>query len=77
MQTANTLTLSKDNRICHDGKYTGYFLRRGGYVGTVGDRLDQFYIHHEDDDLWDRRQGYQTRAEALDALRYSLFGERA
>lgn len=76
MQTANTLTLSRDNRICHDRKYMGYFLRRGGYVGTVQDRLDRFYIHHEDDELWDRRHGYRTRKEALDALYYLLFGER-
>ena len=45
--------------------YRGYLIRRGGYQGTTDDRIDAWYIDHEDADTLDRRgPGYRTLADA-------------
>lgn len=64
-----SLTLSRGNRICLNGRYTGYSLSRGGFFGTCNDRADRWYIDDDSDTTLDRRgAGYCTRAEALDGF---------
>lgn len=74
MQTSEKLTLSHQNRVCLAGKYTGYSLSRGDFVDTIQDCCDLFYIDHEDDHFRDRRFGYPTRSEALNAIRRQILG---
>ena len=46
-----------------------WLLTRGGYVGTVDDRADRWYVDREDARECDRRGGgYRTLADARAAI---------
>lgn len=47
-------------------KYRGYLIRRGDMQGTCDNRLDRWYIDHEDSTTAERgHDGWRTLAEAL------------
>jgi hypothetical protein len=53
---------------------SGYEIVRGSYVSTPDDRIDRWYVQHEDDTIVDRRgPGYATKADALQAIREHLW----
>lgn len=65
-------TLSRGNRICKNGRYTGYSLGRGSFSTTCDDRLDRWYIEDDESRVVDRRgAGFRTRSDALYALHES------
>jgi hypothetical protein len=42
----------------------GYYVRRGAYAGTPDDRLDRWYIGHEDEPFRPWGKGYRTARDA-------------
>lgn len=69
----HAVTLSRNNRVCENGVFTGYSFERGSFYGTCDDRADRWYIDHADDSLRDRRgPGHRTRADALECIARSI-----
>jgi hypothetical protein len=50
-------------------RYRGWTITRGGYLDTIDDRCDGWYVDHADSDILDRcGAGYRTLADAAEAI---------